>query len=243
MNETFGTAFIVGFGWLLSLCFHEFSHAAVAYMGGDKSVKDKGYLTFNPLRYTDVNLTLILPLIILMLGGIALPGAAVYINHNALRNRFWASLVSLAGPLSNVVCLLIISAIFRYSPDVSADHWLWPSLALLALYQTIAILLNSLPIPPLDGFGVIEPWLPKSAQQAANRFGQIGILVLFASLWFVTPLNQALWITAYSIGESLSIPIEIARLASERFRAGAMILLVFILVVSFFSRRKSSNAN
>jgi len=41
---------IVFFGWIFSLCLHEFSHAIVAYYGGDTTVKDKGYLTFNPLN-------------------------------------------------------------------------------------------------------------------------------------------------------------------------------------------------
>jgi len=69
---------IIFFGWIFSLCLHEFSHALVAYYGGDTTVKDKGYLTFNPLKYTHPFLSLILPLIILLMGGIGLPGGAVY---------------------------------------------------------------------------------------------------------------------------------------------------------------------
>ena len=46
---------IIFFGWIFSLCLHEFSHALVAYYGGDTTVKDKGYLTFNPLTDTLVN--------------------------------------------------------------------------------------------------------------------------------------------------------------------------------------------
>ncbi|WP_233220817.1 hypothetical protein [Chlorogloea sp. CCALA 695] len=45
-------------GWILSVCLHEFDHAIVAYWGGDTSVKDKGYLTLNPLKYTNINLCL-----------------------------------------------------------------------------------------------------------------------------------------------------------------------------------------
>ena len=46
------TFVIVLIGWIFSLCLHEFSHTLVAYLGGDTTVKDKGYLTFNPLKYT-----------------------------------------------------------------------------------------------------------------------------------------------------------------------------------------------
>lgn len=65
-------------GWILSVCLHEFGYVIVAYGGGDTSVKDKGYLTLNPLKYTNINLSLVLPLFFLLIGGIALPGAAVY---------------------------------------------------------------------------------------------------------------------------------------------------------------------
>ena len=41
---------IVFFGWIFSLCLHEFSHALVAYLGGDYTVREKGYLSFNPLK-------------------------------------------------------------------------------------------------------------------------------------------------------------------------------------------------
>ena len=49
------TFIVVIVGWIFSLCLHEFSHAVVAYYGGDTSVKDKGYLTFNPLKYMSVH--------------------------------------------------------------------------------------------------------------------------------------------------------------------------------------------
>src|SRR5262245_30981546 len=60
-------------GWLVSLCLHEFGHAYAAYRYGDFSVVGKGYLTLNPLRYTDVQFSIIWPLMFLALGGIGLP--------------------------------------------------------------------------------------------------------------------------------------------------------------------------
>ena len=58
------TTFVL-IGWIISLCLHEFSHALVAYWGGDTTVKDKGYLTLNPLKYTDPLMSIILPLVFL----------------------------------------------------------------------------------------------------------------------------------------------------------------------------------
>lgn len=55
--------------WIASLCLHEFAHAQGAFVGGDTSVEEKGYLTLNPLRYTDPMLSIVWPLIFLALGG------------------------------------------------------------------------------------------------------------------------------------------------------------------------------
>ncbi|HEV1992032.1 MAG TPA: site-2 protease family protein, partial [Candidatus Dormibacteraeota bacterium] len=51
--------------------------------------------------------------------------------------------------------------------------------------------LNLLPVPGLDGFGIIRPWLPYTAQGLAMQYGQLGILAVFAALWLVPPINQA----------------------------------------------------
>ena len=84
-------------GWILSVCFHEFCHALVAYWGGDRSVKEKGYLGMNPAAYIDPMMSLLLPAVILLMGGFPLPGAAVRIDRSALRSRVWASAVSAAS--------------------------------------------------------------------------------------------------------------------------------------------------
>ena len=103
------TFIVVIVGWIFSLCLHEFSHSVVAYYGGDTSVKDKGYLTFNPLKYTNPVLSIILPVIFLLLGGIGLPGGAVYIESSRLRSKRWESAVSLAGPAANLVVAVILA--------------------------------------------------------------------------------------------------------------------------------------
>ena len=94
------TFLIVLAGWIFSLCLHEFSHALVAYRGGDYTVKEKGYLSFNPLKYTHPIFSIVLPIIFLLLGGIGLPGGAVYIETWRIRDRRILSLMSLAGPAS-----------------------------------------------------------------------------------------------------------------------------------------------
>src|SRR5919197_3167209 len=107
---------IVLFGWIFSLCLHEFSHALVAYFSGDTTVREKGYLTFNPLKYTHPLFSIVLPLLFLVMGGIGLPGGAVYIERWRIRNRFLLSAVSLAGPLANLLLAIILGIILRVAP-------------------------------------------------------------------------------------------------------------------------------
>src|SRR2546429_9536699 len=89
--------------WVFSVCLHEFGHAWAAYRGGDTTVKEKGYLTLNPIHYTHPVYSLVMPLVFLMLGGIGLPGGAVYITDQLLRSKAWRTAVSLAGPVCSVL--------------------------------------------------------------------------------------------------------------------------------------------
>lgn len=185
----FPIAIFVCFGWLLSVCLHEFGHAIVAYWGGDTSVKDKGYLTLNPLKYTDLNLSLILPLLFLLMGGIALPGAAVYIDHRRLRNRYWESAVSAAGPFASILIALFLAIPFQLGL-ATEESWIWSALAFLIVLDISVVILNLLPIPPLDGYGIIEPWLPSQTKIQLRNASKYGVIVLFILLWYVKPLNH-----------------------------------------------------
>src|SRR6478735_7401508 len=98
-------------GWLITLCLHEFAHAAVSYLGGDVSVKARGYLTLNPLRYTDLAYSIIIPILLLAVGGIPLPGGAVLVEPGRMRRRWYASLVSAAGPATNMVAGFLLAAV------------------------------------------------------------------------------------------------------------------------------------
>jgi len=233
-----GLSLVVCIGWIFALCIHEFCHAAVAYAGGDKSVKDKGYLTLNPIKYTDPGLTLVIPIIMLMLGGIALPGAAVYIDRSKLRNKFWHSAVSAAGPFGSAVMIFVYASPFMLGfVKPSSDYGLWPALALLVLLQIVCLILNSLPIPPLDGYGVIEPWLPRGAQEAMNRFGQFGIWIVFGLLWFVEPLNAALWITAMLIAHLLSVPGAMIQTGYQLFSEQKYYLIGVLFIIMMLSKK------
>lgn len=173
---TTGIVLLVLGGWAVSLCLHEFGHAIVAYRGGDYSVRSKGYLTLDIRRYTDPILSFVFPLVFLLLGGIPLPGGAVWINHGAIRSRGTRSFVSLAGPAINLVLGVALTFVVALVP---MPVGLAVGLSCLAYFQVIAFVLNILPIPGLDGFGILEPHLSDGARQMAAKVRPWAPLVLF----------------------------------------------------------------
>ncbi len=223
-------------GWIASVCLHEFGHAIVAYWGGDITVKDKGYLTLNPLKYTDIGYSLALPVVFLILGGIALPGAAVYINHTLLRSRGWNSAVSAAGPLMTGVVAIALALPFSLG-WATDDHWFWSALALLASYQVAALCFNLFPIPSFDGFGILEPWLPKPIQHNVRRWGRYGYLVLFAVLWTVPEANRGFWALVNRISHSLGIPHDKVTAAYAAFSQPSKAIFIALLVGALIFRK------
>ncbi|WP_145981230.1 site-2 protease family protein [Pseudonocardia sp. HH130629-09] len=180
---TLGIFVMVLGGWVVSLCLHEYGHAITAYRGGDTSVAAKGYLTLDVRRYTDPGLSLVLPLIILLIGGLPLPGGAVWINQWALRSRARRSAVSLAGPAANLVLGIVLIITVAAFPEMPLP--VAAGLSALAYFQIIAFVLNMLPVPGLDGWGVLEPYLSVPALRLGERVRPWAPFVLLALLLFV----------------------------------------------------------
>lgn len=187
---TLGVFVLVIGGWALSLTLHEFGHAFVAFRGGDHEVAHKGYLSLDIRRYTDPVLSLVLPLLILAIGGIPLPGGAVWINRWALRSRSVSSWVSLAGPLSNLAIGIVLTAVVAL---VQLPIGLLAGLSYLASLQILAFVINILPVPGLDGYGAIEPYLSPQAREFGAKARPWAPLVLFALILAVRPVGEALW--------------------------------------------------
>jgi len=210
------TFIVVLVGWIFSLCLHEFSHALVAYYGGDTTVREKGYLTFNPLKYTHPVYSLLLPLLFLFLGGIGLPGGAVYIETWRLRSRGWITAVSLAGPTANLLLAILLGTFLRFAP-VTSDG-VWPGLAFLAFLQVSALVLNLIPLPPFDGFGAIEPYLPMNLRTSLMQTRGMLSFAVFFLLWYVPFLNDAFWGLVISIANLAGVPFQLVQLGLSGFQ-------------------------
>lgn len=193
---TAGIVILVLGGWAVSLCLHEFGHAAVAYRGGDLSVRSKGYLTLDIRRYTDVGLSFALPIVILLVGGVPLPGGAVWIQHGAIRSRGMRSLVSLAGPAANLVLGALLTIAVAVVPMPAG---LAAGISLLAYFQILAFVLNILPVPGLDGFGILEPYLPAGPRALAAQIRPWAPLALLVIIIAVPGAARALFMVGSTI--------------------------------------------
>lgn len=207
---------IVFFGWIFSLCLHEFSHAIVAYYGGDYTVREKGYLTFNPLKYTHPVFSIVLPLLFLLMGGIGLPGGAVYIERERIRNRYWLSAMSLAGPFSNLVFAIILGIILRFS-EVS-ESGIWPGVSFLLVLQISAVLFNLIPLPPFDGYNAIEPFLHPVIRMQVDRFRDMAIWIVLLAFWFIPFVGSFFWGTVFLFSTVLGVDWDLAVAGLQRFR-------------------------
>jgi Zn-dependent protease len=205
--------------WVFSVCIHEFGHAWAAYAGGDHTVRDKGYLTLNPLAYTHPMYSLLMPVVFLLMGGIGLPGGAVYIERDRLRSRGWETWVSLAGPAMQLPLIILISALFKFGIVPNDPQSLaGVSLAFLLQLQICSLILNLLPIPPLDGFQAIAPWLPEDLREKCYAASTTALWGLFLVLWFVPPVNRAMWDAVYWTCELLGADPYVGRVGWRAFR-------------------------
>ena len=210
------TFIVVLVGWVFSLCLHEFSHALVAYFGGDTTVREKGYLTFNPLKYTHPVYSLLLPLLFLVLGGIGLPGGAVYIETWRLRSRGWISAVSLAGPTANLVLAILLGLLLQFGPVTAGG--IWPGLGFLAFLQVSALVLNLLPLPPFDGFGALEPYLPTNLRTSLLQTRGMLSFAVFFLLWYVPFINNAFWSVVLFLAHLVGVPFQLVQLGLSGFQ-------------------------
>ncbi|WP_406097537.1 site-2 protease family protein [Streptomyces sp. NBC_01013] len=203
-QPVFATFLFVTAAWVVSLCLHEYAHARTALHSGDISIGAKGYLTLNPLKYTHALLSIVLPVLFVIMGGIGLPGGAVFIERGRIRGRWKHSLISAAGPLTNVLFALVCTAPFWLDALDGVPVPFRYALAFLALLQVTAAILNSVPVPGLDGYGVIEPWLSHSLRRAVEPFAPFGLIAVFALLW-VPGVNAAFFDAIDALLRSLGV--------------------------------------
>jgi Zn-dependent protease len=164
-------------GFLLAITVHEFAHAYVAFRYGDPTAKDMGRLTLNPLPHLDLFGTIALFLIGF---GWAKP---VMVNPHNLKNprkdNLW---IALGGPVSNLITAFILGMLFRalglFLPNTNTAQICMLMVVMAVRLNIILAAFNILPLPPLDGFHVLEGLVSNDVYLRLQNFGRYGSMVL-----------------------------------------------------------------
>jgi Zn-dependent protease len=170
---------------MFAFTFHEFAHAYVAYKFGDMTAKKQGRLTLNPIHHLDPFGTIL----ILIAGfGWARP---VPVNRFYFKKpRLAGVLVSVAGPLSNLVLasigFIVWYALNRFG-SIPSDNFI-DFLNIFINLNVVLFIFNLLPLPPLDGYRIVEDLAPNHIRAKMTQYEQYGVLIFL--ILVITPLDQ-----------------------------------------------------
>lgn len=175
--------------WILPIIFavtlHEAAHGYVAHKLGDNTAYQEGRITANPLKHIDLLGTIIIPIALMITTHFVFGWAKpVPVNPNRLRHpkRDFA-LVALAGPLSNFLMAVAWMGLFKLSLWLGSSQMI-TALKLMSLagvsINLVLMVLNLIPIPPLDGSRFINYLLPAPWDERFNKITPFGIFIILA---------------------------------------------------------------
>ncbi len=184
---------------LIGLTFHEYAHGRVAYMLGDDTAYHQGRLTLNPLPHID---WMGFFMLIIFKFGWAKPVQVNPLNFNRnISMKRGMMLVSLAGPVMNILLALVGMILYRYIQPFQELEWGSYAVALLMPLIQINLILaafNLIPVPPLDGSKILAGLLPDSGARLMYSLEQYGPIILI--LLIITGLTgKLLWPLAQGI--------------------------------------------
>ena len=182
---------------LFAITLHEAAHGYVARHFGDMTAYQQGRISLNPIRHIDPVGTVLLPLLTLWMGGILFGWAKpVPVNFSALHNpkkdMLW---VAIAGPASNLVMALGWALLARIALEMPGSYFSGPLLGMAQIgiqINVILMVLNLLPLPPLDGGRVAVSLLPHRQASLLAKIEPYGIVILIILL-MTKVLGLILW--------------------------------------------------
>ena len=184
---------------IFSAILHEIAHGYVAERLGDPTARLMGRLTLDPRKHIDPMMSIALPLLLLISGSPIVFGAAkpVPVDPFNLRDgRKDLALVSLAGPLTNIVIAIIFSFVLKIFP--------FQIIALIVHMNLLLAIFNLIPIPPLDGSKIFSLILPEKMANAFMSLGSVGLFIIFFLLMSSGPSSLgALMTSLLSFSEKL----------------------------------------
>lgn len=167
-----------------SVILHELAHGVVAYWLGDRTAKDAGRLTLNPIKHIDPYMSILVPVVLYVLRAPVFGGAKpVPVNYHNLKWREWGmALVALAGPLTNFLLAFIAFLIGYFTGVLSGDsgELIYFVFAEIIYINLGFMIFNLIPIPPLDGSRVLYAISPDTVRSVLSRIEAYGVIVVYA---------------------------------------------------------------
>ncbi len=195
MEDTITKFLLLAPAILLAITMHEFAHALVAWRMGDDTARRLGRVSLNPLRHLDPMGTAVF-LITAWMGmgfGWAKPVPFNYLRMKNVRLGFIA--VSAAGPAANLLTALALGVIFHVlqalMPQFFIEFNIYKFLAAMVWINLVLCFFNLLPLPPLDGSGIVTGLLPPALAREYQRVGRYGIFILLALIVLPSLTSQA----------------------------------------------------
>lgn len=192
---------------LMSVVIHEVSHGLMANYLGDPTAKYAGRLSLNPVKHLDFWGSFLIPLFLLMFNSPFLFGYAKpvpYNPHNLKNKKYGPAMVAAAGPLSNLIIVLIFGLTLRFIPINYSPYLnnLINIFAYIIILNLVLAVFNSMPIPPLDGSKIISAFLPYRLQSTILQMERYGIiLVLFFIFFFFQFISPVIfWLFKIIVG-------------------------------------------
>lgn len=187
---------------VIAFTLHEFSHAYFANKLGDPTAKLQGRLTLNPAVHFDF-----FGIVLLLLAGFGWARPVPVNRENFSNPRLMGAIVSVAGPLSNLLLgvlgtmIYVLLARFGVLDSISNEKLLEAILIFFNLFTILnffLFLFNLIPLPPLDGYRLVEDLAPRSVQGKLQQYEQWSMLIFLLILFIpvlrahtITPLYQA----------------------------------------------------
>ncbi len=175
--------------FLFSTACHEAAHAWTAWKWGDSTAKDLGRVTLNPIPHIDPIGTLLLPLMVLfMTGGAGIMGwASTPVDKSQMRDPKWGDFwTSAAGPLTNlglaIISLIVLKTVRTFLGGSLGEYTEAVAFLLVTMVwmNLFLMVLNFLPIPPLDGGHMLESVLPPRMAEVFEQIRPFGLIILIA---------------------------------------------------------------
>ena len=193
-NQLVQTLAIYALPVLLAITLHEAAHGYVARHFGDMTAYAEGRVSLNPVRHIDLVGTIIVPLLILVLSKLAGGAGLLFgwakpvpVNYSALRRpRQHMMWVAAAGPGANLAMALAWAAVFKSADVLPATYFTQPALLMARAgieVNVILMLLNLLPILPLDGGRIVASLLPSRVALRYARLEPWGFPILLLLLF------------------------------------------------------------